>query len=49
MLLSPHAAFYSAASFVDQRQKSVMTALRYLRDGTLLNCVNTEFLRRNEK
>jgi lactate dehydrogenase-like 2-hydroxyacid dehydrogenase len=49
VLLSPHAAFYSAASFVDQRQKSVMTAVRYLRDGILLNCVNTEFLRRNEK
>jgi lactate dehydrogenase-like 2-hydroxyacid dehydrogenase len=49
VLLSPHAAFYSAASFVDQRQKSVMTALRYLRDGTLLNCVNAEFLRRNER
>jgi lactate dehydrogenase-like 2-hydroxyacid dehydrogenase len=49
VLLSPHAAFYSAASFVDQRQKSVMTALRYLRDGILLSCVNAEFLRRNEK
>ncbi len=48
VLLSPHAAFYSAASFVDQRQKSVSTALRYLRDGTLMNCVNTEFLRRND-
>ncbi len=49
VLLSPHAAFYSAASFVDQREKSVMTALRYLRDGTLVNCVNAEFLRRNER
>jgi lactate dehydrogenase-like 2-hydroxyacid dehydrogenase len=49
VLLSPHAAFYSAASFIDQRQKSVMTAVRYLRDGILMNCVNTEFLRRNEK
>jgi lactate dehydrogenase-like 2-hydroxyacid dehydrogenase len=49
VLLSPHAAFYSAASFIDQRRKSVMTALRYLRDGTLLNCVNAEFLRRNER
>jgi lactate dehydrogenase-like 2-hydroxyacid dehydrogenase len=48
VLLSPHAAFYSEASFVDQRQKSVATALRYLRDGTLLNCVNAQFLRRNE-
>jgi len=49
VLLSPHAAFYSAASFVDQRQKSVMTAIHYLRDGTLLNCVNSQFLRRNER
>jgi lactate dehydrogenase-like 2-hydroxyacid dehydrogenase len=48
VLLSPHAAFYSAASFVDQREKSVTTALRYLRDGILLNCVNAQFLRRNE-
>ncbi len=49
VLLSPHAAFYSAASFVDQREKSVMTALHYLRDGALMNCVNAEFLHRNER
>ncbi|HZS82670.1 MAG TPA: C-terminal binding protein [Stellaceae bacterium] len=49
VLLSPHAAFYSAASFADQRRKSIETALRYLRDGILVNCVNAEFLRRNEQ
>src|SRR5260370_15488629 len=47
-LLSPHPAFYSAASFVDQRQKSVNTARRYLRDRPRMNFVDTEVLRRNE-
>ncbi|MBV9522648.1 MAG: C-terminal binding protein [Alphaproteobacteria bacterium] len=49
VILSPHAAFYSAASFVDQRRKSIETAWRYLREGVLLNCVNTASLRRNER
>jgi phosphoglycerate dehydrogenase-like enzyme len=49
VLLSPHAAFYSTASFVDQRRKSIETALQYLRDGILVNCVNAALLRRNER
>jgi phosphoglycerate dehydrogenase-like enzyme len=49
ILLSPHAAFYSAASFEDQRRKSIETALDYLRDGVVRNCVNAEFLKRNER
>ena len=49
ILLSPHAAFYSAAAFADQRRKSIETALDYLRQGIVRNCVNAEFLRRNER
>jgi phosphoglycerate dehydrogenase-like enzyme len=49
VILSPHAAFYSTASFADQRRKSIETALRYLRDGTLVNCVNAVDLQRNSR
>jgi phosphoglycerate dehydrogenase-like enzyme len=44
VLLNPHSAFYSPDSYVDQRTKGVQTALNYLRDGTIVNCVNAEFL-----
>ncbi len=44
VLLNPHAAFYSPDSYVDQRTKGAQTALYYLRDGTLVNCVNGEYL-----
>jgi phosphoglycerate dehydrogenase-like enzyme len=40
LMIAPHAAFYSAAAFKDIRTKSMQTALRYLRDGVLQNCVN---------
>jgi phosphoglycerate dehydrogenase-like enzyme len=46
VLLNPHSAFYSPDSYVDQRTKAVQTACSYLRDGTLSNCVNQEFLRK---
>lgn len=46
VILSPHAAFYCAASFEDQRRKSIETALHYLRDGVLRNCVNEQHLDR---
>jgi phosphoglycerate dehydrogenase-like enzyme len=45
LLLSPHAAFYSVAGFEDLRRKSMETAAAFLRDGTLRNCVNKEYLR----
>jgi phosphoglycerate dehydrogenase-like enzyme len=45
MLLNPHAGFYSPDSFVDLRRKAMETAYYYLRDGTLTNCVNAQFLR----
>lgn len=46
LLLSPHAAFYSAAGFADLRRKSIETAIAYLRSGELRNCVNLEYLKR---
>jgi D-3-phosphoglycerate dehydrogenase/C-terminal binding protein len=42
--LSPHAAFYSPASVIDLRLKSIEGVLAYLREGRLLNCVNTALL-----
>ena len=44
LTLSPHAAFYSPAAQFDMRYKTVETALAYLREGRLMNCVNEEFL-----
>lgn len=46
MLLNPHGAFYSPDSLVDLRRKAIETAYYYLRDGTLANCVNAEYLKR---
>jgi D-3-phosphoglycerate dehydrogenase/C-terminal binding protein len=45
MLLNPHAAWYSPASFIDLRSKAAETAYFYLRDGKLMNCVNADYLR----
>jgi hypothetical protein len=45
VLLNPHAAFYSPDAYVDQRTKAVQTAYYYLRDNTLINCVNAEYLK----
>jgi phosphoglycerate dehydrogenase-like enzyme len=44
LLLSPHAAFYSAAGMADLRRKPVETVVAYLGDGTLRNCVNADLL-----
>ncbi|MFQ5954654.1 MAG: C-terminal binding protein [Kiloniellales bacterium] len=44
LILTPHAAFYSAEGSRDLRRKCVETALAYLRDGRLRNCVNREWL-----
>ena len=46
VLLNPHAAFFSPDAYVDQRTKGVQTAYFYLRDGTLVNCVNREYLKK---
>jgi len=44
-LLNPHAGFFSPDSFRDLRRKAIETAVYYLRDGKLANCVNAEFLK----
>ena len=48
-LVSPHAAFYSPDSNRDLRRKALETALFYLRDGVLGNCVNGEHLKNPRK
>ena len=45
VLLNPHAGFYSPNSLADLRRKAIETAYFYLRDGTLANCVNAEYLK----
>jgi phosphoglycerate dehydrogenase-like enzyme len=40
LVVTPHAAFLSADSIRDMRVKAIETAVDYLRDGTLRNCVN---------
>jgi phosphoglycerate dehydrogenase-like enzyme len=44
LILSPHAAFYSVPGQADLRRKAIETVVSYLRDGTLRNCVNLEYL-----
>ena len=44
MLLNPHSAFYSPDSLVDLRRKAIETAIGYLREGSMANCVNAEYL-----
>ena len=44
MLLNPHSAFYSPDSLVDLRSKAIETAIGYLREGSMANCVNAEYL-----
>ena len=45
-MVNPHSAFYSPDAYVDQRTKAAQTAYYYLRDGTLVNCVNKEFVKK---
>jgi D-3-phosphoglycerate dehydrogenase/C-terminal binding protein len=44
-ILTPHAAFYSADGIRDLRRKCVETAVGYLTEGRLRNCVNREWLK----
>ncbi len=44
LVLTPHAAFYSADGIRDLRRKCVETAVDYLKGGRLRNCVNREWL-----
>jgi lactate dehydrogenase-like 2-hydroxyacid dehydrogenase len=45
LLLTPHSAYLTPESAYDKRAKGARVAARYLREGMLENCVNTEFLR----
>jgi lactate dehydrogenase-like 2-hydroxyacid dehydrogenase len=40
LVVTPHAAFLSRDAIIDMRRKAVETAIAYLRDGALRNCVN---------
>ncbi|MBL6929624.1 MAG: C-terminal binding protein [Rhodospirillales bacterium] len=44
--MTPHSAFHSPESIVTLRSKSVKTAVDFLRDGTLKNCINEQYLKR---
>ena len=45
LILTPHHAFFTPESLRDMRAFAAQTAVRYLRDGVLENCVNQEFLK----
>jgi len=44
LMVSPHAAFYSPPGLKDLRYKAVATAAQRVRDGSVRNCQNLEFL-----
>ena len=44
LIVTPHAAFYSPASMVDLRLKSIEVVHAYLAEDRLTNCVNAEYL-----
>jgi D-3-phosphoglycerate dehydrogenase/C-terminal binding protein len=44
LIITPHAAFYSPASMVDLRLKSIEVVHAYIAEGRLTNCVNSEYL-----
>jgi D-3-phosphoglycerate dehydrogenase/C-terminal binding protein len=48
LVLTPHAAFYSPDALEDMQRKSIEVCVAYLRDGTLMNCVNRQFLATGE-
>jgi D-3-phosphoglycerate dehydrogenase/C-terminal binding protein len=43
-VITPHAAFYSPSALEDMQRKAIEVIVAYLRDGTLMNCVNHEYL-----
>lgn len=44
LMISPHAAFFSPPGLRDLRSKAVATAAQRLRDGSVRNCQNLEYL-----
>ena len=49
LVVTPHSAFFTPESVRDIRAFSARTAARFLRDGRLENCVNTELLERHQQ
>ncbi|MEP0322926.1 C-terminal binding protein [Bauldia litoralis] len=45
LILTPHAAFYSPSALEDMQRKAIEVIVSYLRDGTLMNCVNQQYLK----
>ena len=45
LVITPHTAFMTPESLYDIRRLTARTAARYLRDGILENCINTDKLR----
>lgn len=45
LVITPHAAFFSPASMIDLRLKSIEVIHAYLTEGRLTNCVNAEYLK----
>ena len=44
LCITPHCSFYSEATFTEIRHGAASTAAAYLRDGSLINCVNEAYL-----
>lgn len=44
LVVTPHSAFYSPAALEDMQRKAIEVIVAYLREGTLMNCVNAQFL-----
>ena len=42
--ITPHCSFYSEATFAEIRHGAAATAADYLRNGSLINCVNEDYL-----
>lgn len=45
LLITPHAAFYTAESVIDLRRKAMQTVVTYLERGTLRACLNRNAIR----
>ena len=45
LVITPHAAFYSPSALEDMQRKAIEVSVAYLRDGTLMNCVNQAYLK----
>ena len=44
LCITPHCSFYSEATFAEIRHGAAATAAAYLRDGSLIHCVNEAYL-----